>query len=137
MITKEIVFFGKNVILACDARCDKAWGINKRPSIALPEDGHGFASLAYLGDHELGIAPADPCTYEGGCTKPVNESDRLNKWCARECERSTIVDSAKEIHLPDFPGVECSGAGDADNPYVEIINSVFDSLIGPSDDMPR
>jgi hypothetical protein len=106
MIQKEITFFGHPRVLACDANCEKAWGINMRPRVLCPpvsprvyqqEDDY-----ALLADGELGIAPQDTGTWEGEHTKPVAPQDRLNKWCARECERSVIVKIGENIFLPDF-----------------------------------
>lgn len=101
MISKQIVYFGQSAILACDGKCTKAWGANgKRPQIDFdPDDEDDFA---YLADNEVGEAPVNPGTYEGGEGKPQGPSARLNKWCARECERSTIVPPGKDIVLPDF-----------------------------------
>ncbi len=100
MITKDIVYCGQNVTLACDARCEKAWGNNNRPSEHYdPEDPDDYAFLA---DNELGNAPVDPGTYKGGHAKPRTPEERLNKWCARECERSTLVDRGKPIVLRSF-----------------------------------
>ena len=100
MIIKQITFFGEPCSLACDARCDKSFGINGRPKKSLSENPDDYE---YLSDDEIGVAPVDPGTYEGECAKPINESERLNKWCARECERSVIV-SKKDgiITLKDF-----------------------------------
>jgi hypothetical protein len=57
--------------------------------------------VVYLADHEVGRAPDDPGTYEGGHAKPMHPS-RHNKWCVRECERSNIVGVGEEIKYPDF-----------------------------------
>ena len=46
--------------------------------------------------------PVDPGTYEGEHGKPRTKEARLNKWCARECERSVIVDPGIPIELHDF-----------------------------------
>lgn len=86
MITKQITFFGKLAIVGCDAKCEKAWGINRRPRIRRSDDG----SCEYFADDELGVAPKNPGTYEGDEAKPTREEDRLNKWCVRECERCAI-----------------------------------------------
>lgn len=121
MITKDITYFGKPCTLACDGNCAKAWGINHRPEIYLddPEQkpyGEGFTEhrypqedvdwdmddTCYLADNELGTAPIDTGIYEGGHAKPQTEAERLNKWCARECERSVIVDRGEQIVLPDY-----------------------------------
>ena len=61
MIKKEIIFFGKECILECDGRCDLVEGRNKGMIIS-----------------------------EGGHIKPTKDSEKLNKWCAREYERSDI-----------------------------------------------
>jgi hypothetical protein len=98
MIQKQITFFGYQLILACDANCQKAWGINTRPKILFPPDEDDYAFLA---DGELGIAPMNTGTYEGGCAKPYPEN-LLNKWCARECERGVMVPVGDAILLPDF-----------------------------------
>ena len=68
----KIIYFGQNVILSCDVKCDEAWGNNWR-------------------DEKKAPAPSDPGTYEGGHAKPRNKTH--NKWCARECERSTFRDA--------------------------------------------
>lgn len=118
MIHKNIVYFGKPCVLACDANCQKAWGINNRPRIYLtdptltvyPIDRQHYPDdenidpddTAMLADGELGDAPIDPGTYEGDHGKPFDESDMLNKWCARECERSDIADFLDDIELRDF-----------------------------------
>lgn len=98
MIAKAITYFGKPCAVACDARCDKAWGVHGRPKIEFGEDD----DVAYLADGELGTAPADPGTYEGGQGKPQHPSERLNKWCVRECERSGMADQGTLIELKDF-----------------------------------
>jgi hypothetical protein len=99
IIKTKITFFGEPRILACDANCKKAWGINNRPLIQLSDDEDDYV---YLADDELDIAPEDPGTYEGGQAKPRALEDRLNKWCARECERSTIVEPGETIKLREF-----------------------------------
>jgi hypothetical protein len=57
---------------------------------------------AFLADGELGEAPADPGTAEGGHGKPRAPGERLNKWCCRECERSVKVEPGEDFELPDF-----------------------------------
>lgn len=115
-ISKEIRFFGHPCIVACDAKCSKAWGGSHRPKayrmpsgeyVPMSKKRAALAGLdeddyAYLADGELGEAPLDPGTEEGGNPKPYYPQDRLNKWCARECERSVIVDIGEPIILPDF-----------------------------------
>ncbi len=100
MLTKEIKWFNRKAILACDGKCSKAFGINLREKINLdPNDEDDYY---YLSDDEVGIAPIDTGIYEGGHPKPNNESQKLNKWCARECERSSIFEIGEEIKLTDF-----------------------------------
>lgn len=57
--------------------------------------------FVFLGDGELGIAPDDPGTYEGGCGKPsgtvLTDGNAMNKWCTRECERCVVTDAGAEI----------------------------------------
>lgn len=120
MIAKAIVMYGKPCILCCDGKCGKAWGINNRPLIYLGDPdlkvyGEGFTDhrmpdigleneddYVHLADGELGTAPDDPGTYEGGEAKPTSSDERLNKWCVRECERRVIVDDNEEFELPDY-----------------------------------
>ena len=87
MIAKAITYFGHPSCICCDGNCAKAWGNNSRPKLQLSDDEDDFAWLA---DDELGEAPVDPGTYEGGEAKPVKPHERLNKWCVRECERSDV-----------------------------------------------
>lgn len=97
--TKQIIWFGGEFILACDGQCNKAWGVCNRPRIdfdAQEPDDH-----ALLADHELGEAPACTGTWEGGFGKPRDPS-QMNKWCARECERSGIFEPGQSITLPDY-----------------------------------
>ncbi|MDW9481316.1 hypothetical protein GOB57_21965 [Sinorhizobium meliloti] len=94
---KEI---GRGEIMLCDGNCRKAWGINNRPKIefseADPDD------YAFLPDGELGEAPEDPGTYEGGHGKPDADAgpNRQNKWCYRECERSMSLDAGEAFRRP-------------------------------------
>ena len=100
MIQKQITYCGQPAILACDGRCEKAWGASSRPKIGLdPEDDDDFA---YYADDELGGAPEDPGTYEGCDGKPTVEAKLHSKWCARECERSVLVRPGEPIVLPSF-----------------------------------
>jgi len=101
LVFKEIS--GGEVIL-CDGNCHKAWGINNRPSVAFSDDPD---DIAYLADGELGIAPDDPGTYEGGHAKPDASAGpgRQNKWCYRECERSISIARSESFRRPhDFTG---------------------------------
>lgn len=87
MITLRITSFGQQATHVCDGKCNKAWGINNRPSVQISADEDDFA---YLADDELGEAPEDPGIYEGGDAKPIGAKgpDDINKWCVRECERA-------------------------------------------------
>ena len=110
MISKDIVYFGGAFVLFCDEKCNKAWGINQRPSHQLSDNEDDYE---WLTDEELGEAPDDPGTYEGGCAKPTVEEtesvfknpnanrDKLNKWCCRECERSKMIDMGKTLNMED------------------------------------
>ena len=96
---KPILWFDRYVVLACDGNCGKAWGINSRPKVEFDPDEPD--DVAWLADGELGDAPAEPGTWEGGHGKPSNP-DGMNKWCARECERSGIFEPCKPVSLPDY-----------------------------------
>jgi hypothetical protein len=97
ILVRVITYFGQPAALACDGNCAKAWGINNRPRIIIDEDEDDYIWLA---DDAVGIAPDDPGTYEGleACGKPQEPADRLNKWCARECERSVIGDRYQTLY---------------------------------------
>jgi hypothetical protein len=101
MLVKAIIWFGNPAVVACDGRCEKAWGINNRPVVQLSDNPDDYEFLA---DGELGEAPRNPGTYEGQHGKPSDYSDpyRQNKWCCRECERSKIVEPAGVVVLPDY-----------------------------------
>lgn len=102
LLTKEIIYFGESCVLACDQKCNKAWGLNKRPYAQL--DQNNDDDIVWYADNELGEAPKNPGTYEGGHGKPlfVSSPEDMNKWCARECERSTIVNVGEMINLRDY-----------------------------------
>lgn len=89
---KEIVFYGEDAVVLCDGKCEKAWGINTRSRVVITEGDDD--DYYFLPDGELGIAPDDPGTYEGGHAKPVKSDgpDRMNKWCIGECERALILE---------------------------------------------
>lgn len=74
MVRTQIIFCGQECLLICDGQCDMAWGIN------------------WVGEKSF-PAPIDPETYEGEDAKPIDK--KHNKWCARECERSSL----REIYL--------------------------------------
>lgn len=100
--TTVIVYFGKAARVTCDRNCTKAWGINGRPRVQLSDDDDDYE---WLTDDELGTAPADPGTYEGGQGKPLTPDWFPNKWCVRECERSVMSAPGRyedDLVLPDF-----------------------------------
>lgn len=106
MIQKQILFCGNETIMACDGRCDKAWGINGRPKVMLSENEDDYV---YKPDSELGTAPGPgetDCLEEGGHLKPsatpITDARLMNKWCARECERSSMFDPGKPVLLRDL-----------------------------------
>ena len=98
MHTKTIQWMGRAMVLACDGKCVKAWGVMSRPKLELSADQD---DVAYLSDGELALAPADPGTYEGGCAKPSSPAG-MNKWCARECERSDMAATVEKLTLPNY-----------------------------------
>jgi len=104
-LSKPIRAYGQPLLLGCDGKCNKAWGINNRPRNHFVPESDDPDDYEYLADQELGEAPANPGTYEGGEGKPGHFLDKLNKWCFRECERGTTVDAPgtlDDLELPDF-----------------------------------
>lgn len=99
ILVQDGFYFGKPMTFACDANCDKAWGIGNRPHIQLSDDED---DIVWLADSELGEAPNHPNSWEGEDTKPQAPEERMNKWCCRACERSTMSDRDKVIHLTDW-----------------------------------
>ena len=97
MLAKAITFLGQSAVLICDNGCAQAWGLNSRPTVEVA--GRTF----YISDNEQ-RAPDNPGTEEGGHMKPANVENayKLNRWCVRECERSTLVQSGEEFKLPDW-----------------------------------
>lgn len=96
---KQILWFDRHVTLACDGLCNKAWGICNRPKVDFdPDEPDDFAFLA---DHELGEAPTCTGVWEGGHGKP-DGPHQMNKWCARECERSGIFEASETIKISDY-----------------------------------
>jgi hypothetical protein len=105
LLAKRIRYCGFEAIVVCDGRCDKAWGISQRPVLTKYPDG---APKDFVPDADLGTAPLLPGTAEGmdgpeisRKPQPRHPEHRLNKWCVRECERSTM--------LPDKPGFRAPG----------------------------
>lgn len=87
MPEKLITYVGQRAKVCCDGKCEKAWGINNRPRVQLSDDEDDYA---FLSDNELGTAPKNPGTYEGGVPKPRSVVHFPNKWCVRECERCSM-----------------------------------------------
>lgn len=93
---------GQPARVACDGLCTKAWGISCRPQEQLSDDDN---DTVWHADGELGEAPADPGTAEGGHRKPPDASQFPNKWCVRECERCYVSMPGKweePAVLPDW-----------------------------------
>lgn len=88
----------------CDHQCEKAWGVNGRRVTngnLLEFDEHNEDDVAYLADNEVGQAPANPGSTEGGHGKPF-KPQKHNKWCLRECERCKVIAPGELIEIPDF-----------------------------------
>ena len=89
--------YGTQLNIACDQCCQKAWGLNGRERVQLSDDDEDWE---WLSDNELGIAPVDPRSYEGGDGKPLD--GKHNRWCLRECERSSTAEFPNIPSLDDF-----------------------------------
>lgn len=108
MIVKRITYFDQPATVACDGNCSKAWGMNSRPKVLVQTPGYRGDpqdDYAYLADSELGEAPVDPGTYEGGQAKPIDAKgpNDINKWCVRECERNEMTHPGKSHEVPELP----------------------------------
>lgn len=99
MLKGNITFGMEAAIVACDGKCNKAFGINGRPKVTLSENEDDYY---YIPDGDLGEAPIDPRSYEGIDAKPLSPDEFPNHWCVRECERSTMVRPGEPIVLDDF-----------------------------------
>ena len=98
---KMTTFAQQPMRIACDERCDKAWGRGLRPTVQLNPNEEPY----WLADDELGTAPEDPGTYEGLDAKPTSKEEMGNKWCVRACERCACSMPGKShlpVTLPDF-----------------------------------
>ena len=87
MFSEEITYLGNRIKVTCDGICSKAWGRSLRER----DNNHDMIT-----DRKLGIAPADPGTYEGGEGKPASAKESPNPWCVRECERCSM----QEVKTP-------------------------------------
>lgn len=100
----EVTYCGQAALIACDRKCEKAWGINGRrrdPTAIIEFDEDDRDDVAYAADSSSGRAPDYPGTYEGGDMKPMHPEVH-NRWCVRECERSSMIAPGKPICLTDF-----------------------------------
>lgn len=95
---RRITYLSQTAFVGCDEHCEKAWGKHQRPSSLDPNTETKF----FLADTELGRAPLDPGTEEGPDRKPTLPNDKLNRWCVRECERSSMGPSLVDLRVPDF-----------------------------------
>ncbi len=87
-----ITYCGQKAKVSCDKKCNKAWGRNNRPVQQISKNEDDFY---YLPDNELGEAPKNPGSYEGGDAKPISLNEFPNKWCVRECERCAMSSPGK------------------------------------------
>lgn len=94
-----LLYFGERTRVKCDRQCNKAWGTSVRPSISFSDDPD---DTAYLADDELGEAPINPGTYEGGIGKPLSPDEFPQKWCVRECERCSMSERGEPLVLKKF-----------------------------------
>lgn len=97
---KIITYFGQELKIACDEKCNKAFGIINRPRINLDEN--DFDDYVFLSDDEIGEAPKKPCSMEEGNIKPSDTRLAPNNWCIQECERCEIAEINLKLKLPNF-----------------------------------
>ena len=103
--TKEILYCGRKQITGCDGKCQKAWGMNSRPTRELSTT--DINDYIFEKDSVLERAPNDPGTSEGDHGKPWGDQHiKLNKWCVRECERSATVPVGEDLIIPDLENPE-------------------------------
>jgi hypothetical protein len=121
MITKRVFMHGRHQVLACDGKCDKAWGINGRPRLFYMEEEQPPRALkegerprddddmVFVRDSDLGTAPGPGKTRglsEGSDLKPsavpLADGQAMNKWCARECEPGDRFKEGEPIVLKDL-----------------------------------
>ncbi len=101
VVISEGVLFGHPCLITCDGLCHKAWGNDDRPRNQLSECEDDWE---YLADEELPDAPVTPSDSAGDDVKPISipPGFRHNRWCVRECERSSISLPGELITLPDL-----------------------------------
>jgi hypothetical protein len=104
LLTTEITYFRKPCLVVCDQKCTKAWGHNGgRPELSRDEDDED--NVVWLGDNEVDLAPESGIIEgiiagEGG--RPTEPPQKHNRWCVRECERSSIIDPGQPIACADW-----------------------------------
>jgi hypothetical protein len=105
LLARSIVFCGRSMVVACDGRCDRAWGVQERPRTALsPGDPDDFVWLGDEHEDARTTPGREHLVSEGGDLRPSDvalspgDSVLMNRWCARACERSVLV----EVVLPDM-----------------------------------
>lgn len=97
-----VTYFGNPAKVCCDGYCNKAWGREDRPRVQLSDESDHFEFLA---DGELGDAPQNPGTEEGGHLKPRSVREFPNRWCVRQCERCAMSKPgmyAEPLEVPKF-----------------------------------
>ena len=97
-----ITYCGQPAKVKCDEKCNKAWGVSQRPRQQLSDNPDDYVMFS---DDELGEAPENPGTYEGGHGKPRPGDYKPNKWCVRQCERCAMSSPGKShlpLEIPDF-----------------------------------
>lgn len=116
ILKAKVNYCGRRVTVACDGNCKKAWGSNHRRKDMLSEDEDDFE---YWADGELGDAPENPGTYEGGKGKPLSSDEFPNKWCVRECERCRMSGPLGSLELHDWSH-RLSNKGWMDTPVIKV-----------------
>jgi hypothetical protein len=97
LLARPILFCDDWAIITCDGRCDKAWGMQNRPKRMLSADPDDYVYLAD-DDPMIGQTPnSSELGSEGDEEKPSDSalqakySYLMNRWCARACERATML----------------------------------------------
>lgn len=108
---RQAVFFDENGAIVAEQRYEmrepdrKTYVSEGRLVTTGDPDQHDYDDHAYYADHELATAPEEPGTWEGGDGKPDptdQNPEKMNKWCARECERSDMYEIGEPIELKSF-----------------------------------
>lgn len=133
---KTADFWGQQIVINCDRQCNKAFGMNDRPSVP----GIGV----YVGDDELGEAsPFIYFTDIDVVSKPSSPDQFPNEWCIRACERGRwrIIEDNEAIpnvKPPIFPSIYYLVTADGlvlrpENPEQEEIEHTLLKLVLPLD----